>query len=170
MASIFLSVNGTGPGGRIVRDDIAALLTGAPSAAPAAPAATETPAPSPTPAPTKTGGSDTVAATVWAPARRSARSAHDPPHDRPSHGRVDAVRAALLCHVEVDMAQAAALREQINAQVSDDAEKISFNDLILKAAALALREYPNLNRLLEDDNSSITPTSTSTSRSRSTMG
>ncbi len=52
---------------------------------------------------------------------------------------------------EVDMAPAAALREQINAQAPDDAAKVSFNDLIIKAAALALREFPNLNASLEND-------------------
>jgi pyruvate dehydrogenase E2 component (dihydrolipoamide acetyltransferase) len=52
---------------------------------------------------------------------------------------------------DVDMAPAAALREQINAQAPDDASKISFNDLIVKAAALALREFPNLNASLEGD-------------------
>src|ERR671910_560437 len=52
---------------------------------------------------------------------------------------------------EVDMAPAAALREQINAQALDDAAKVSFNDLIIKAAAVALREYPNLNASLEND-------------------
>ena len=49
------------------------------------------------------------------------------------------------------MAPAAALREQINAQAPDDAGKVSFNDLIVKAAALALREFPNLNASLEND-------------------
>ena len=46
-------VTGTGPGGRIVRDDIAALLTGAPRVAPAPEAepATAAPSPAPTPAP-----------------------------------------------------------------------------------------------------------------------
>jgi pyruvate dehydrogenase E2 component (dihydrolipoamide acetyltransferase) len=52
---------------------------------------------------------------------------------------------------EVDMAAAAALREEINGQVPDDASKVSFNDLIVKAAALALREFPNLNSSLDGD-------------------
>jgi pyruvate dehydrogenase E2 component (dihydrolipoamide acetyltransferase) len=49
------------------------------------------------------------------------------------------------------MGPAAALREQINAQAPDDAAKVSFNDLIVKAVALALREFPNLNASLEND-------------------
>jgi pyruvate dehydrogenase E2 component (dihydrolipoamide acetyltransferase) len=53
--------------------------------------------------------------------------------------------------VEVDMAPAAAFRTQVNAQVEDDAAKVSFNDLVVKAAALALREFPNLNASFQDD-------------------
>mgnify|MGYP000865436006 CR=1 FL=1 len=43
-----------------------------------------------------------------------------------------------------------ALRKEIN-QLLPEAEKISVNDFILKAVALALRQYPNLNASIEDD-------------------
>ncbi len=49
------------------------------------------------------------------------------------------------------MGAAVAFREQVNAQVADDASKVSFNDLVVKAAALALREFPNLNASFEGD-------------------
>ena len=52
--------------------------------------------------------------------------------------------------VEVDMIKAGELREMINEQAPEDG-KVSFNDLIVKAAALALREFPNLNSSLEND-------------------
>jgi pyruvate dehydrogenase E2 component (dihydrolipoamide acetyltransferase) len=52
---------------------------------------------------------------------------------------------------EVDMAPAAAFREQVNAQVADETAKVSFNDLIVKACALGLREFPNLNASLEGE-------------------
>ncbi len=139
-------VAGTGPGGRIVRDDIAALLTGAPRVAPAPAAAPVAAAPSPAPA--------------QAPGRL-----HDLP-DRPAGvpremskirrttGRRMAESKVAAPHFyvtsEVDMLPAAALREQINEQAPDDS-KVSFNDLIIKAAALALREHPNLNVSLEND-------------------
>ena len=45
---------------------------------------------------------------------------------------------------EVDMAPALALRKEINALIPEDA-KVTVNDMILKAAALALRDFPNLN-------------------------
>jgi pyruvate dehydrogenase E2 component (dihydrolipoamide acetyltransferase) len=45
---------------------------------------------------------------------------------------------------EVDMAAALTLRKQINEGLADD-EKVTVNDLIVKAVALALRKFPNLN-------------------------
>jgi len=41
------------------------------------------------------------------------------------------------------------LRKELN-QLLPDEDKISVNDFILKAAALALRQYPNLNASIED--------------------
>ena len=53
---------------------------------------------------------------------------------------------------EVDMARGASpSASRSTPRSSDDATKISFNDLIVKAAALALREFPNLNTSLEGD-------------------
>jgi pyruvate dehydrogenase E2 component (dihydrolipoamide acetyltransferase) len=45
---------------------------------------------------------------------------------------------------EVDMAAAMALRSQLNALVPEE-QKISVNDLIVKACAMALRSFPNIN-------------------------
>jgi pyruvate dehydrogenase E2 component (dihydrolipoamide acetyltransferase) len=46
---------------------------------------------------------------------------------------------------EIDMAAALELRAQLNATIEDKADKISVNDLIVKATALTLRAFPNLN-------------------------
>lgn len=51
---------------------------------------------------------------------------------------------------EIDMAPALALRKQINALLPED-EKVTVNDLIVKAAALALRDFPNLNAAFAGD-------------------
>jgi len=138
------AVTGTGPGGRIVRDDIAALLTGAPPVSPA---------PSAEPASTQASASGPVR--VLDLPDRPAGIPHDLSKIRRRTGQRMAESKSAAPHFyvtsEVDMAPAAALREQINAQTLDDLAKISFNDLILKAAALALREYPNLNASLEND-------------------
>ena len=51
---------------------------------------------------------------------------------------------------EIDMAAAMELRKQLNELLPDDA-KLSVNDLIIKAAALALREFPSLNASFAGD-------------------
>lgn len=45
---------------------------------------------------------------------------------------------------EVDMAAAVALRKQINEGLPD-ADKVTINDMVVKAVALSLRKFPNLN-------------------------
>ncbi len=49
--------------------------------------------------------------------------------------------------VEVRMDAAMALRKQLNAQLEEEGLKLSVNDLVMKACAVALRNYPNLNAL-----------------------
>jgi pyruvate dehydrogenase E2 component (dihydrolipoamide acetyltransferase) len=55
---------------------------------------------------------------------------------------------------EYGMTEVMNLRKQINAMLPDD-EKISVNDFIIKAVALCLREYPNLNASLDVQNQAI---------------
>jgi pyruvate dehydrogenase E2 component (dihydrolipoamide acetyltransferase) len=52
--------------------------------------------------------------------------------------------------VEIDMERVMALRTSLNELTSADA-KISFNDVIVKAAANALRQFPRLNVAYVDD-------------------
>jgi len=51
---------------------------------------------------------------------------------------------------EYDMAAVMELRKQVNALLPEN-EKISVNDFILKAAALTLRQFPNLNAAFQGD-------------------
>ena len=51
---------------------------------------------------------------------------------------------------EIDMVAALALRKQVNETLPDE-QKVSVNDLIVKAAALALRDFPNLNAAFAGD-------------------
>jgi pyruvate dehydrogenase E2 component (dihydrolipoamide acetyltransferase) len=51
---------------------------------------------------------------------------------------------------EYDMASLMGLRQQVNALLPDN-EKTSVNDYLVKAVALALREFPNLNASLTGD-------------------
>ncbi|MEZ4756202.1 MAG: pyruvate dehydrogenase complex dihydrolipoamide acetyltransferase [Flavobacteriales bacterium] len=45
--------------------------------------------------------------------------------------------------LEIDMARAMQVREAVNKQIAPD--KISFNDLVIKAAAVALKQHPKVN-------------------------
>ncbi len=139
-------VKGTGPGGRITKKDIesfpveeapAAPVT--PAAAPAAPAPPPIPPEAPRPTmPTFTevpSGPDVeiiplsrIRARIG---QRLVESKQFVPH--------------FYVTSEIDVAKALELRAQLNESISDPAGKITVNDLIVKAAALALREFPNLN-------------------------
>jgi len=51
---------------------------------------------------------------------------------------------------EIDMGAVLALRKQINETLPEDS-RVTVNDLIVKAAALALRDFPNLNAAFAGD-------------------
>jgi pyruvate dehydrogenase E2 component (dihydrolipoamide acetyltransferase) len=51
---------------------------------------------------------------------------------------------------EIDMGPALMLRKQVNATLPDES-KVSVNDMIVKAAALAVRDFPNLNAAFAGD-------------------
>ena len=53
--------------------------------------------------------------------------------------------------MDIDMDAAMALRKQMNATLADEGIKISFNDLVVKAAALTLKKFPNINASFAGD-------------------
>ena len=135
-----LAGKGSGPDGRIVRVDveraIAGRSSGATEAAAPAAAAAPTPAPSPaasTPAPPP--AADTVidpSPMLRAVARRMSASKSQVPH--------------FYLQCEIDMGKALALREELNAELADGGVKLTVNDLIVRACALALRDHPQFHR------------------------
>ncbi|HYM70286.1 MAG TPA: dihydrolipoamide acetyltransferase family protein, partial [bacterium] len=119
-------VTGTGPGGRIVERDVEAAL--APKAASAAPAGGVT-------APGGAEYEDVALSRMrQAIARSVAQSKQTVPH--------------FYVSAEVEMRRALDLRAQLKEAYGDAAATLSINDLILKAAALALRARPDLNATL----------------------
>ncbi|MBN2499814.1 MAG: 2-oxo acid dehydrogenase subunit E2 [Anaerolineales bacterium] len=144
------AVTGSGPGGRIVKQDVEDYVA-ASAPAPAAPAA----APAPQAAPPKE-------PLVSLPSL-SAVQVGPPPADevvelsrlRQAIGRRMTEAKQQLPHFyvtsEYDMAAVMDLRKQSNAMLAGSGEKLSVNDFILKAVALALREFPNLNASLDGD-------------------
>jgi pyruvate dehydrogenase E2 component (dihydrolipoamide acetyltransferase) len=145
-------VSGSGPSGRITRRDVEAFMSApaqaAPPAAPAAPASAPAPAakeklavalPPLSPLPAAPAPADeTVQLNRLRAAigRRMVESKQQAPHFYVTH--------------EYDMEPLMELRKSINAMLPDE-EKVSVNDFIVKAAALTLRQFPNLNAALQGD-------------------
>jgi pyruvate dehydrogenase E2 component (dihydrolipoamide acetyltransferase) len=147
-------IQGRGPGGRIVREDIeVAIQQAAPYApapmplapSPVAPLAPAAPAAAPEPAPVAaTAAPEAVPAGAMVrplsrvrltTARRLAESKQTAPH--------------FYITVDVDMAEALKLRATLNEQAGGEL-KISVNDLVLKASAWALQRHPDLNSSFRD--------------------
>ena len=127
-------VQGTGPGGRIIKENIESFQ---PSAAPAAPPAAPAPA---APAPV---ASQPAAATP-------ARNTEAEPLGRMRRAIARAMNESkpgvphIYVTVEIDMGAAMQLRKQINDSGASDV-KVSVNDLVVKAAAKALVKLPAVN-------------------------
>jgi pyruvate dehydrogenase E2 component (dihydrolipoamide acetyltransferase) len=126
-------LRGSGPGGRIVRRDIEAFLSQLRA---------EVSAPVGLPIPTQAAAFEPGAQDRQVPltrlrsaiARRMTEAVQQVPHFFVTH--------------DYDMAAVMDLRKQINALLPEE-EKISVNDFIVKAVALALREFPNLNASID---------------------
>jgi pyruvate dehydrogenase E2 component (dihydrolipoamide acetyltransferase) len=149
------ALEGTGPGGRIVKADVEAAAGGtqeepatATAEAPAeeeAPPKEEPPAEQPSrPATPPAGDGQTGRGTSetheltrlqQTVARRMAESKATAPD--------------FVLTVEVDMEEAVALRKQLKAAAGDQPAP-SFNDFVIKASALALRDFPRANGAYRD--------------------
>lgn len=134
------AVKGSGPGGRITKEDVEAYLTAAPApAVPAgvevAPAAMEIAIPAtPFYGELPTGSDVEIIDTSNLRKRigkRMTESKQHVPH--------------FYVTVEMDVQALLDLRQELNAYVADESQKITVNDLVVKAVALTLRQFPNLN-------------------------
>jgi pyruvate dehydrogenase E2 component (dihydrolipoamide acetyltransferase) len=132
------AVQGSGPGGRIVKRDIeeAVARGGTPAAAQASaapqPEAAQPQAPAPVPVSTdarfRAHPLTQMRKTI---ARRLAQSIGPVP--------------TFYLTIEVDMGEAVALRARINERFAKEGVKTSPNDLVIKAVAVALRRHPFVN-------------------------
>jgi pyruvate dehydrogenase E2 component (dihydrolipoamide acetyltransferase) len=107
--------SGSGPGGRIVRDDVLAAASAPAAARPADVLAGRQPLSS-------------VRRTI---ARRLTHSWQEAPH--------------IFVTLAVEMDAALALREQVNAVADEGRPKVSLNDVVVRAVAAALEEHPLIN-------------------------
>jgi pyruvate dehydrogenase E2 component (dihydrolipoyllysine-residue acetyltransferase) len=137
-------IEGTGPAGRIVERDVRAALergdAQADGRAAEAEAPEAAPAPQPAAAPEPTGapGTELVEPTRMQRiiGERMTQSKQQVPH--------------YYATVEVEMDELLALRKQLNGQLEEQGIKLSVNDFVMKACAVALKDYPKLNALWTD--------------------
>jgi pyruvate dehydrogenase E2 component (dihydrolipoamide acetyltransferase) len=142
-------LEGTGPGGRIVKADVEAAAGGG-AAEPEAPEAEpEAPEPEPAkpqevPAPVVSGDGQTG---------RGETTHHDLSRLQQTVARRMAESKAtapdFVLNVDVDMDQAVDLRKQLKAAAGDQPAP-SFNDFVVKASALALKDFPRANGAYRD--------------------
>lgn len=137
-------VHGTGPGGRIVRDDIEDYLEQQRSAtqvqvqpAPAEAPAKAAPIPVATPQ-VSTENADIVTLSTMQKtiARRLAESKQTVPH--------------FYVGNDIDLTDALEMRQKLNAAAGEGGVKVSVNDLIIKACAMALEKFPEVNGSYRD--------------------
>jgi len=126
------SVQGTGPGGRVVRKDVeAALAGGQTSKVESRPSAPITNYQLPVSTEDKVTPTTKLRQAIG---RRLVESKQTIPHFYVTH--------------EYKMEALMDMRKQVNAYLPDN-EKVSVNDFIIKAAALTLRQFPNLNATIK---------------------
>ncbi len=127
------TVTGTGPNGRIVKEDVEGAASGAP--AKAAPAAASSPAPVAASTVTDDGGipHDVVKLTSMRKtiARRLTESKQQVPH--------------IYLTVDIRLDALLKLRSELNASLEIRGIKLSVNDMLIKALGLALTQVPACN-------------------------
>ncbi len=128
-----LAGQGSGPEGRVVKADVERLLDGG-----AAPAPARTPQPAPAAAAPVADDAELRDLTpmLKAVAARMSQSKQTVPH--------------FYVESEIDMTRAMELRAELNGGLADKGEKISVNDLIVRACAIALIEHPQAHRSYVD--------------------
>jgi pyruvate dehydrogenase E2 component (dihydrolipoamide acetyltransferase) len=135
-------LRGTGPGGRVVKRDIEAFLAQyGPQVAP----------PRTAPRPQPSAAADVALRREERPPQ-ALRGEDYEDHELSMMRKTIAKRMVLskataphfYITAEIDMGPAMALRQSLNG-LAEDASKISVNDMVLKAAANALRQFPRVN-------------------------
>ncbi|CAA9526319.1 MAG: Dihydrolipoamide acetyltransferase component of pyruvate dehydrogenase complex [uncultured Thermoleophilia bacterium] len=127
---------GSGPDGRIVKADVERMLAEATRGA-AEPAQQDAPAGTPAAAGVTEGELVQPSGMLRTVARRMAESKATVPH--------------FYLQDEIDMGRAMDLRRELNAGLADAGEKISLNDLVVRAVARALVEHPQFHRSWTDE-------------------
>ena len=130
-------VKGSGPEGRIVLADVETYAAKQPAPAAVAPQPAAVPQPQVAPKPAA------VPAGARTPARTPLTRIRQTIAQRMTNSKTTVPHFYITVAVEMDAALK--LREQINEALKPENIKVSVNDLIVRATALALKRFPNLN-------------------------
>jgi pyruvate dehydrogenase E2 component (dihydrolipoamide acetyltransferase) len=177
-------IEGTGPGGRVTKDDLAAAKgrrnghARIPTAASATPTASSTPTATPTATPTSTSTSTPTpnAEAAAPPEARGLRPEASPP--RPEASSPDAaserlplrgLRRRMAEHMarakrtaahftfveQCDATELVRVKDRIAAAAHDEGVKVTFLPFVLKAAVAALRKHPHLNATMDEERAEL---------------
>ncbi len=144
-------LNGSGPRGRITKVDVeAAVAGGAPGAAPAAQPAAAAAAPAPAAAPAAAGPSAAGLADAFGQAYTEVKNSNM--RKTVARRLTEAKQTVPHFYLTVDCELDALLatRKELNGRAPDGV-KLSVNDMIIKAVALALRKVPEANASWTDE-------------------
>jgi pyruvate dehydrogenase E2 component (dihydrolipoamide acetyltransferase) len=138
-------LSGSGPGGRIVRADVTAA---APARSPA-PTSPPAPAPASPPAPAPASPPPLAAAPARPAGNKGAVTIQRPSRVQTQIAQRMAESKATIpdftLRADVDMDQAVAMRAQLHSEPVP-----SYNDMVVRACAIALREHPRANAAYRD--------------------
>ncbi|CUU04900.1 MAG: 2-oxo acid dehydrogenase subunit E2 [Fimbriimonadales bacterium] len=128
-------IQGTGPQGRIVERDVLAYLEAQKAAPTPPPAPAPAPVPTPVPAPAVAGRTEPLSRLRQITAQRTTEAKQTIPH--------------FYLTMEIDMEEALALRAKLNE--ADESLRVSVNDMIVKACAVALEKFPMVNASFQNN-------------------
>ncbi|CUU35210.1 MAG: 2-oxo acid dehydrogenase subunit E2 [Armatimonadetes bacterium] len=128
-------IQGTGPQGRIVERDVLAYLEAQKAAPTPPPAPAPAPVPTPAPAPAVAGRTEPLSRLRQITAQRTTEAKQTIPH--------------FYLTMEIDMEEALALRAKLNE--ADESLRVSVNDMIVKACAVALEKFPMVNASFQNN-------------------
>lgn len=136
-------LSGSGPGGRIVKADLEAASPPPTESSPPTAAPEPEPASPPAPAPAPAARGNKGAVTIEQLSRTQVQIAQRMAESR-------ATIPDFTLQAEIDMQQAVALREQLRRAKRTSEVVPSYNDMVVKACAMALREHPRANAAYRD--------------------
>ena len=156
-------IEGTGPRGRITKDDVLSFASQpveAMTEAPVTPEIEDAPVHEAVPEPESESVATPEPVAAAAPPAPAAESVNEDGLIPLSRMRQQIARVTVksksekphfYVNTDIDMTQVMALRGQINQSLSDEGIRVTVNDLIVKACVMTLKKYPKFNSFYQEN-------------------